>query len=466
MTRVDGTHDTHDTHDQDLEAQIGHWRGYVQRHRAISAGDADELEDHLREQICGLEEAGLDGDEAFLVAVRRMGGLDEVSREFAREHSERLWKQLVLAPGADGGAGSPARRELVVVLGLAVAAALAVKLPQLFGFDPAGDDAGFYARNLSLFVLPFLAALFAWKRRLGRSASVRLLAPPFAVGAVLANVYPFTANGLTQVLTAIHLPITLWLVAGLAYVGGEWRSHRRRMDFIRFTGEWAVYYTLLALGGGVLAGLTTAVFAALEIDVSVFVAEWVLLCGAMGAVVVAAWLVEAKQSVVENIAPVLTRVFTPLTALMLLAFLVAIPASGALVDVDRDLLILVDLVLVLVLGLLLYAISARDPHAPPDTFDRLQLLLVGSALAVDVLMLVAMSGRIAEFGVSANKAAALGLNLVLLVNLVWAARLSVGFLRHRLPFASLERWQTAYLPVYGAWAAVVVLVFPPAFGFA
>jgi hypothetical protein len=183
-------------------------------------------------------------------------------------------------------------------------------------------------------------------------------------------------------------------------------------------------------------------------------------------VIIAGWLVEAKQSVVENIAPVLTRVFTPLTTLMLLALLVAIPAAGDLVEVDRTLLILVDLILVLVLGLLLYALSARDPHAPPDTFDRLQLLLVVSALAVDALMLYAMFGRVAEFGVSPNKAAALGLNLVLLVNLAWAARLSIGFLRRRLPFTRLERWQTTYLPVYGIWAAVVVLTFPLAFGFA
>jgi hypothetical protein len=41
----------------------------------------------------------------------------------------------------------------------------------------------------------------------------------------------------------------------------------------------------------------------------------------------------------------------------------------------------------------------------------------------------------------------------------------VGFLRRRLPFSALERWQTTYLPVYAAWAAVVVLVFPPAFSY-
>jgi len=32
-------------------------------------------------------------------------------------------------------------------------------------------------------------------------------------------------------------------------------------------------------------------------------------------------------------------------------------------------------------------------------------------------------------------------------------------------FTALERWQTAFLPVYALWASVVVVVFPPVFGF-
>ena len=38
--------------DAELEAQIGHWRGYVQRHGVISTSSVDEMEDHLREQVC------------------------------------------------------------------------------------------------------------------------------------------------------------------------------------------------------------------------------------------------------------------------------------------------------------------------------------------------------------------------------------------------------------------------------
>ena len=58
--------------------------------------------------------------------------------------------------------------------------------------------------------------------------------------------------------------------------------------------------------------------------------------------------------------------FTPLTIVMLIALLAGFAATRSIVDVDRNLLILMDLILVLVLGLLLYAISARDPRVPPD----------------------------------------------------------------------------------------------------
>ncbi|QRE82917.1 DUF4153 domain-containing protein [Rhodococcus ruber] len=445
--------------DAALETQIGRWRGYVERRRVISTADADEMEDHLRDQISDLSAAGLAADEAFLVAVKRMGSVDDISREFAREHSDRLWKQLVLTSVAADGSGPRPRRELLVVLALAVGGAVALKA------GLATLDEGIVARNLGLLVLPFLAAYFAWKRRMSPRGAVALLVP-FALAAAVTNGYPFVPSGSTEVIVAIHTPIVLWFVVGLAYVGGEWRSDRRRMDFIRFTGEWVVYLTLLALGGGVLVGLTIGAFDALGTDAEWVVEEWVLPFGAAGAVVVAAWLVEAKQNVVENIAPVLTRVFTPVTIVMLLVLLAALATTGSVVDVDRNLLILMDLILVVVLGLLLYAVSAREPHLPPDLFDRLQLVLVVLALVVDVLMLTAMLTRIAEFGFTPNKVAALGMNLVLLVGLTWSARLLFGFVRGRRGFGSVERWQTRYLPVFGIWAALVVCVLPPLFDFA
>ncbi|HEX7061194.1 MAG TPA: permease prefix domain 1-containing protein [Woeseiaceae bacterium] len=445
-----------------LEEQIQQWRSYLHRRQAIHAVDVEELEDHLREQVATLVDQKLSPDEAFLVAVKRLGALDALSREFAREHSERLWKQLVITEaGAERDAWTT--REAVVAFCLAAAAALAVKAPELFGLH-LDADAGFYARNMSLFVLPLLTGYFAWKRGNGLAARVRMLAA-FVAAAVFANAYPFGPGGYTEALTALHLPIALWLVVGIAYAGARWADTGGRMDFIRFSGELFIYYVLIALGGMVLSLFMMAMFGTLGIDMEPLFERWVLPCGALGAVLVAAWLVEAKQSVIENMAPVLTRLFTPLFTIVLLAFLVTMTWTGRGPDFNRELLIAFDFLLVIVLGLLLYSISARDPHAPANAFDVLQVVLVISALLADALALWTIAARISELGFTPNRVAALGENVILLVNLAWSAVLYLRFLLGRAPFAPLERWQTAYVPVYAGWAALVVIVFPPLFGY-
>ena len=446
-----------------LEAQITRWRDWVRRQPALEPSDVDELEGHLRDQIAALVESGLAGDEAFLVAVKRMGRLDAVSREFAREHSNRLWKQLVVAPDEDAASGGAARTEMFVVLGLAVAAALAIQLPRLFGHQ-FGEGA-FYALNASLFVLPLLTGYFAWKRGLDR-ARCAWLAAPFAAAAIAVNALPFTPGGHTEMLAALHLPIALWLAVGFAYVGGRWWGNvGGRMDFVRFSGELFIYFVLMALGGGVLTAFAILSFEAIGLDVEGSAQIWILPSGAMGALIVGAWLVEKKQRVVENMAPVLTRIFAPLFAALLVALLYAMAWTGRGVSLEREVLIAFDLLLAVVLGLLLYAVSARDPQAPPDFFDGILLVLVGSALIADGVALAAIVTRISEFGFSPNRVAALGENLVLFGNLAWSGWLYARFVAGRGPFAALERWQTAYLPVYAVWAAFVVLVFPPLFRF-
>jgi hypothetical protein len=447
----------------DLEAQIAAWRSYMRRRRAVRDTDVDELEDHLRATVTDLVDTGLRPDEAFLVAVKRMGDLDALSREFARVHSDRLWKQLVLAGDPDRPGAGRDHRDLLVMVAYAAAAAIGIKAPALFGLD-LDTDAGFYQRNFGLFAILPLTAYFAYRRHLPR-VWVAVVLGLFAIGAAAANAFPLAGDSQSLVLTAIHLPLALWLVAGLAYVGGDWRSDGRRMDFIRFSGEGLIYFVLIALGGGILLGVTAGVFNAIGVDIIDLIENWLVPCGAMATVVVAAWLVEAKQSVIENMAPVLTRLFTPLFAAALLAFLGAALWTRNVIDVERDVLILFDLLLVVVLGLVLYAISARDPAARPAAFDWLQLALVISAALIDVLVLLAVTNRITEWGSTPNKAAALGLNVVLLVNLTWTAVLLAGFVRRHRPFAHLERWQTRYLAVYAAWAWAVVLVFPPVFGF-
>jgi hypothetical protein len=445
-----------------LEAQIAQWRDFVDRSPALAGSDAEELEAHLREQIAELDAAGLAADESFLVAVKRMGSVDDLSREFALEHSGRLWRQLVLSGGDD--APRDADSHWPETLAFAVMAAVTIQLTRLTAGFPS-EESTWLLRNASLFVLPFLAGYLARRRRLSTSRWWATVAP-FAIVAVVINLYPYRADSSVELLVAAHLPVLLWFVVAYPYMGGTLRSHERRMDFVRFTGEWCIYFVLIALGGGVLMALTLAIIEPTGIADPERLVEWVLPSGAAGAVIVAAWLVEAKQQVVENMAPVLTMLFTPLFALMLTVAAIVYAVTGLGGAFDRELLVVFDALMVVVLGLVLYGLSARDPSQRAGWMDRIQLVAVIAALVLDLMVLGSMAARIGELGFTPNRAAALGLNLVLLVNLVGTAWLSVRFVAGRGTFQRLERWQTSYLPVFPVWAATVVLILPPLFAFA
>jgi hypothetical protein len=444
---------------ESVESRIAQWRAYVERAPGVNGRDVDELEDHLRQQIAELNAAGLTPDEGFLIAVKRLGDVDSLSREYAREHSGRLWKQLLLSDDEPARAWSGWLEAFVI----AAAAAVAIQIARLAAGFP-DEEPIWFARNLSLFVLPFLAIYFARRREL----DIRhwaLAAAPFALAALVVNLYPWGEDSDTQILVVLSLPVTLWFAVAYPYMGGTVGSHGRRMDFVRFTGEWFIYYVLIALGGGVLMGLTAAILEPAGVDVE-RVAEWVLPSGAAGAVVVAAWLVESKQRVVENMAPVLTMLFTPLFAVMLACAAVVYAVTGLGGAFDRELLTVIDALLVVVLALVLYGMSARDPStSSPGWMDAIQLVAVVSALVLDLMVLGAMIARIGDLGFTPNRTAALGLNLVLLANLAVAAWLTARFLTRRTGLHQLERWQTTYLPVFALYAAAVVVVLPLLFAF-
>ena len=494
-----------------LQNRIDLWRTYLRGHRKSYAPDADDLETRLRSEIAALQEAGLSDDEAFLVALQRIGRLDEPTRAFVQSHPDLLWEQpppdpspapapeedygkplsildrafglIAPDPFAGGahrkskspfiprGRKKPVRTEARTVLTLAVIAGLSIKIPDLFGYGFFTDAPewlqNLYFKNLIPFVLALLTIYFVWKRRLDKRLSLGLAAV-FAASVVFVNAFPFDQNGDTERLSAGHLPFLLWLAVGVAYAGNRWTSVDGRMDFVRFSGELFIYYVLIALGGGVFSAFTVFMFGIIEIDVTPLFSEWILPCGAVGAVIVAAWLVEGRQNVIGDILPMLARIFTPFFAVMLLLLLAAMLGTGRWwTNIEREILLAFNFLLALVLGLLLYSVSSRSSRSSPNIFDTTQLVLVASAIAVDLLALTAIAGRIFELGgFTPNRTAVLGVNLILLVNLAWSAWLYARFQLGHGPFTALERWQTAYAPVYAAWAAAVIVIFPPLFRFA
>lgn len=444
------------------EDYIAEWRSYHLNSSHVSNSDIVELEDHLREEISSLVQHGLSEEEAFLVAVKRLGSPPSLSDEFRKVNTHDLWKQL-FPDVLDIEEQRKNIRDIILIVVLAISAGLLTEVSRLFGIG-FEENSVFYVKNISFCVLPFITFYFIQKKQPPLSAFISIIIP-FVLSLLLMNLYSFSENSHTLALSAIHLPLCLWFVTGIAYTGSEWNNVTRRMDFLRFSGELFIYTTLLGCGIFVISGLTMLLFNAIDINAEQYVVEHFGINAALAAPVLAAYLVDQKKNVVENFAPILARIFAPLLLCVMLVFLGVMIVLKKSPFLERDFLIGFDLMLILVLGIVFYIISTRKQTDTPQLYDWISLSLILVALIIDVVALSAIVFRL-SFGASPNKLAALGENILVFVNLSGMAVLFVQYLRGKVSFNRLEVWQTRLLPVYALWLGFVALVFPLIFSFA
>jgi hypothetical protein len=444
-----------------MERDIAAWKDYLCTHGELSEEDIVELEDHLRSLIADLQEKGLSDEEAFIIGVRRTGKVSKVAAEFSKVQRNALWKQLFAEPAGPADL-SRSRREAILVVVLALLAGALSRIPEIFGIELLGEGMYFYIRNLSFLILPAAVCYLVWKYP-SRSIQAIIFSALALGSAVLANVYPAYATGSFDILIGIHVPMLMWLAAGVVYSGPGWRSADGRMDFVRFSGETFIYLILIFCGGAVLLGTAHLLFGAIELNADTFLLKYVAVIGGCAAPIVAVYLASSKKNVIENMAPVLARIFSPLFLVLMVTFIVVMTSTGSVLTVERDILIGFDLLLALVLGMVLYTVSARDEKRPPGLNDYLQAGLILSALVVDTIALVAVTARIWDYGFTPNKTAALGENVLLLINLAVSGALYFRFFKNKEGFRLLTLWQTRFLPVYAVWAAAVAFLFPVIF---
>lgn len=448
----------------DLELNIRSWSDHLRARGNFKETDIIELENHLRDEIEDLAEAGLSEDEAFLISVKRLGNVNLISQEYSKVNSENLWKHL-LVDSIDPEEKNKNRKNIMLVIIFSLLAGTLAKLPEAFGLHMNEPGAMlFYFKNLSLFILPFIAAFFMIKHKLSWKMIFTIMGI-FCVTAIAINMYPSFEPKDTELLTGIHIPIFLWLVTGVAYMGTRWKESRSRMDFIRFTGEAFIYGVLIFCGIMVLAMFTMMIFSAIQVDLGWFISDYFFVYGGCAVAMVTVYVVEVKKSIVENFAPILAKIFSPLFLITMMAFIGAMVLMGKSPFMEREFLIGFDLMLVLVLGLVLYVISSRGEHDKAGLFDYMNLALIVAAVVIDSIALFAIMFRLTSYGITPNKVAALGENILLLVNLGGLAWMYLRYFAGKIGFSIIEKWQTSYLYAYAAWMAIVAFLFPVIFGF-
>ena len=352
------------------------------------------------------------------------------------------------------------RRELTFVIIASLVAGLIAKLPQFLNID----EEFFYPRNIGFIIFPLLSAYFAWQNKLS-AVKISFIAAITLLGAIFINSLPDIRTSDSIVLSCVHLLLVLWSVLGFAFVGEPGNNTEKRLAFLKFNGDLVVMTTLIVIAGGILTGITIGLFSLIGINIEEFYFKNIVVFGLPAAPILGTYLTQTNPQLVGKVSPVIARIFTPLVLVMLVIYLAAIIYSGKDPYNDREFLLIFNALLIGVMALIFFSIAENSRTSKTRQEIWVLLLLSVVTIIINSFALSAILFRIAEYGISPNRAAVLGSNVLILVNLLLITVQLFKVLMNKGEITGVRNVISVYLPVYSIWAAIVTFVFPFLFSF-
>lgn len=352
------------------------------------------------------------------------------------------------------------RSEWNFVIVAALLAGILAKFPAIFSID----EEFFYPRNLGFIAFPFVAAYFAWKNKL----ALKSLAIPFGVilvSALYINLLPENQESDTFFLACIHLPLLLWGLLGFVFSGAKINDLFRRLAYLNFNGDAVIMGAILLLAGGLMSGITIGLFSLIGISIEKFYFDYIVIFGLAAAPLVATHLTQINPQLVNKVPPIIAKIFSPLVLIMLVIYLGAIVYAGKDPYNDREFLMLFNMLLIGVMGLIFFSVaeSSKEEKSGPGVWILVLLSLV--TIVVNGVALSAIAFRISEWGITPNRMAVLGVNILMLIHLLLVAGKLIQTARKNERLDQVGLTLVKYLPIYVIWTAVVVFLFPVFFGF-
>jgi hypothetical protein len=312
--------------------------------------------------------------------------------------------------------------------------------------------------NLAFGILPFIAAYFVYNNAPKRNV-VYTVAGLFLISGVYLNMLPLKYTD-SMILAYIHLPIFLWGLVGLAFTGNEYRVGTTRLAYLKFNLDFGILYGIMAISGMLLALLTLQLFSFVGLDIEEFYFSNIVLFGAAALSIVATYLVTRNLRLAKNIAPYIAKIFSPLVLITLVVYLIAVMAVGKNPFLDRNFLLAFNGILLAVLAVTIFSITESGTDEKKTISDYINFALIVLALIIDSVALSAIVFRLSSYGITPNRLAVLGLNILIWANLIWIMFPYMRFLQNKTGPSSVQDAVTKYLPIYALWAAIVAFTFP------
>lgn len=315
--------------------------------------------------------------------------------------------------------------------------------------------------NLAFGIIPFIAAYFVYNNTPKKSI-IYSLAALFLISGIYLNMLPLNYKDST-ILVYLHVPVFLWVLAGLAFTGNEYSKGSTRLAYIKFNLEFCILYASMAVSGMVLAALTMQLFSIIGLDIGDFYFSNIVLFGAAALSIVAIYLVSMNLKLAKNITPYIAKIFSPLVLITLLVYLITVIWVGKNPFMDRNFLIAFNGILLGILAITIFFITESESDEKKTISHYINFALIALALIIDSVALSAIVFRLSTFGVTPNRVAVLGVNILIWSNLIWIMLSYMRYLQNKSGPSDIQDAITKYLPVYGIWAAFVIFLFPSIF---
>ena len=389
-------------------------------------------------------------------------GFEKIYPEIENTELAKFWKTRLEYNKKPDRMKIPALSEIVIMIIMCLITGFLIKIPDLFHIK--FSDFIFYEKNAAIIVFFGLTLYTIWINRISGYKRLIMTVLAFLIPVIYINLLPSIEPGASVNLAYIHLPLLMWCIYGIVFTGFDFKNRSKRIDFIRYNGDLAIIYALIAIAGGLLTAITIGLFNAIGINIEKFYMENIVIIGSVAAPVVAAFIIKNYTTLINKTAPLIAAIFSPLVLITLLVYLIAIVVSGKDPYNDRDFLLIFNIMLLGVMGIIVFSVSETSV-IKNKKFNELTLFILSIiTIIIDLIALSAIFYRLGEYGVTPNRLAVLVSNILVLVNLViiMTDLFRINFKRNE--FRIVEMSVAKFLPVYLVWIIIVIFGFPVIFG--
>jgi hypothetical protein len=383
---------------------------------------------------------------------------NEIYPEFKENKALQVWNERLNYESEKVALGS--KNEIVAVIVLIIFGGFIANIPNFTGVD----EQLFFSKNVALIVFPILSAYFIWKLKI-KLSKIGFPILAILISAIYINLIPDFTKSDSAMLVRIHLPLFLWSILGYSFIGASLKYNSKKIEFLKFNGDLIVMCTIILLSCMAFTIITFGLFELINIKIEKMYFQYFAIWWIAAIPMIATYLLQNNPQLINKVSPIIAKIFTPLVFINLLVYLIAVIYTGKYPYNDRNLLLVFNVLLIGVMALILFSV-AEAGKGNKGLFN-LYILFGLSILTIVInsIALTAISFRILEFGITPNRIAVLGGNLLIFIHLLMVAYQLFKNVNGKTKIEAVEQSIAIFLPIYSLWTAMIVFILPFIFHF-